>query len=163
MKLYKILESFVGSQTGAEVEVPPLSEILGSLSGIQIEALEGDVSTGAGLTEDIDIAIEQAVSEAVAEGVITQEQAADAAASLAIVNANAEFFDFDILDAMGDAIEQGLSIEEVRLTLESFNSLSDAGKAIVGQNSFTGSGDSYNALSDSDKAIVDAMPVFQDS
>ena len=148
------------AQTGGEVEVPPLGEVLSTLSEIEVEAVEGNLAGGSGIAEDIDIAIDQAVADAVAEGIITQEQAADAAASLELVNANAEFFSFNIVDTIAEVVESGeVSIEDVRATLEQFNQLSDAGKAIVGQEDFTPSED-LSSLSAADQAIVNQMPVF---
>ena len=152
------------AQTGAEV--PSLQSVLGAMNEAEISQVESSVTEQGSFTEDIDIAIEQAVNEAVSEGLITAEQAADAAASLQIVNSNAEFFNFDILATIGDVIEQGASIEDVRATLEGFQSLSDAGKSVVGQDTFyvsdgDGFSDAYNGLSDADKAVINGqMPLL---
>lgn len=165
------------AQTGAEV--PSLQSVLGAMNEAEVSAVEATVSEQGSFTEDIDVAIEQAVSEAVSEGLITAEQAADAAASLQIVNSNAEFFNFDILATIGEVIEQGASIEDVRATLEGFQNLSDAGKSTVGNESFsvyqydnndnilTDSDnnpiftDAYNSLSDADKAVINSdMPLL---
>ena len=59
------------------------------------------------------------------------------------------------------------SMEEVRQTLEGFNTLSDAGKSLVGNESFdatdTSDGSLFSQLSDADKAIVlNNMPVVGD-
>ena len=55
-------------------------------------------------------------------------------------------------------------MEEVRQTLEGFNTLSDAGKSLVGNEAFdatdTADGSLFSQLSDADKAIVlNNMPV----
>ena len=158
------------AQTGTEV--PSLQSVLGAMNEAEVSQVESTVSEQGSFTEDIDVAIEQAVNEAVSEGLITAEQAADAAASLEIVNSNAEFFNFDILAAIGDIVEQGASIEDVRATLEGFQQLSDAGKSVVGQETFsvytfdennniTGYTDAYNDLSDADQAVIsDQMPLL---
>ena len=89
---------------------------------------------------------EKAVSEAIEEGLISAEEAADATASLSLVADNAQFFNFDILDAIASVVESGeFTMAEVRSTLEGFNSLSEAGKTVVGQESFD-----YIAAHDSD-------------
>ncbi len=85
------------------------------------------------------------VEDAVATGAVAPEMSADAAATLEIVNANAEFFDFDILDEIATVIAEGEFTEaQIRQTLEGFNQLSDADKALVGQESFEA--DEANAL-----------------
>lgn len=156
------------AQTGSdvEVEVPPLAAVLEGLSDVEVSEVVTAAQTEGAIDADVDIAISDAVSEAVAEGLITSEEAVDATAALEIVAANAEFFDFDILEAIGDVIDSGeFTLDEVRATLEGFNSLSDAGKALVGQESFdTDSNNAlYQQLSDADKAIVDnQMPVLND-
>ena len=68
-------------------------------------------------------------------------------------------------NAISSTIESGeFTMEEVRQTLEGFNTLSDAGKALVGNEQFdatdTASGSLFSQLSDADKAIVlNNMPV----
>ncbi len=150
------------SETGA---VPSLADVMGSMSEAEVSQMESNVSDAGSLSMDMDVSIETAVSDAVAEGLITADQAEDAAATLEIISSNAEFFNFDILDAIGEVIESGeFSMEEVRQTLEGFNTLSDAGKSLVGNESFdaadTSDGSLFSQLSDADKAIVlNNMPV----
>ena len=84
---------------------------------------------------------------------ITEEEAQDVAGALEILEANAEFFQFDIQDVIFQALEEGdVSLDEITLTLNAFNQLSDAGKAIVGQENFD-----PNDLSAADKAIYDSV------
>ena len=110
--------------TGA---VPSLADVMSSMSSEEVSQMESDVSSGGSLSMDMDVTVETAVNDAVAEGLISAEQAEDAAATLEIVSSNAEFFNFDILEAIGDVIASGeFSMEEVRQTLEGFNTLSDA-------------------------------------
>ena len=148
--------------TGA---VPSLADVMSSMSSEEVTQMENDVSSGGSLSMDMDVTIEAAVSDAVSEGLISAEQAEDAAATLEIVSSNAEFFNFDILEAIGDVIASGeFSMEEVRQTLEGFNTLSDAGKSLVGNEAFdatdTADGSLFSQLSDADKAIVlNNMPV----
>ena len=148
------------SDTGA---IPSLADVMGSMSSEEVSQMESNASENS-LSMDMDVSIETAVNDAVADGLITAEQAEDAAATLEIVSSNAEFFNFDILDAIGEVIESGeFTMEEVQ-TLEGFNTLSDAGKALVGNEQFdatdTASGSLFSQLSDADKAIVlNNMPV----
>ena len=126
------------AQTGSdvEVEVPPLAAVLEGLSDVEVSEVVTAAQAEGSIDADVEIAISDAVSEAVAEGLISSEEAVDATAALEIVAANAEFFDFDILETIGDVIDSGdFSIEDVGL--EGFNSLSDAGKALVGQEAFS--------------------------
>ena len=160
------------AQTGSdvEVEVPPLALVLEGLSDVEVSEVVTAAQAEGSIDADVDIAISDAVSEAVAEGLISSEEAVDATAALEIVASNAEFFDFDILEAIGDVIDSGeFTIEEVRETLEGFNSLSDAGKALVGQEGFDTDPNNaegyalYQSLSAEDQAIVDNnMPVLDD-
>ena len=152
------------AQTGIETQVPSLASALEGLSEAELsEVASGDIDS------DANIAISNSVAEAVSEGLISSEEALDATVALAIVASNAEFFDFDILDAIGDILDSGeVSIDEVRQTLEGFNNLSDAGKAIVGtqefgltDSSFADANSPFNQLSDADKEIViDQMSVI---
>ena len=150
------------SETGA---IPSLADVMGSMTSEEVSQMESNVSDGGSLSMDMDMSIETAVNDAVAEGLISADQAEDAAATLEIVSSNAEFFNFDILDAIGEVIASGeFSMEEVRQTLEGFNALSDAGKALVGNEEFdasdTDDGSLFSQLSDADKAIVlNNMPV----
>lgn len=150
------------SDTGA---IPSLADVMGSMTSEEVSQMESNVSDGGSLSMDMDMSIETAVNDAVAEGLISADQAEDAAATLEIVSSNAEFFNFDILDAIGEVIASGeFSMEEVRQTLEGFNTLSDAGKALVGNEEFdasdTDDGSLFSQLSDADKAIVlNNMPV----
>ena len=156
--------------TDIETQVPSLASALEGLSDAELSEVEAEVDSGA-IDGDVDVAITDAVSEAVSEGLITSEEAVDATAALEIVASNAEFFDFDILEAIGEILDSGeVSIDEIRDTLEGFNSLSDAGKAIVGQQNFELTDSTYadqnslfNQLSDTDKAIViNEMSVVDD-
>ncbi|MGC6518373.1 MAG: hypothetical protein ACON49_10165 [Candidatus Puniceispirillaceae bacterium] len=148
--------------------VPSLADVMGAMSSEEVTQMEGGVSEEGALSLDMDVTVESAVNEAIEDGLITADQAEDAAASLEIIQANADFFNFDILDAIGEVIESGeFSVEEIRQTLEGFNTLSDAGKALVGNEEFDAtdvSDDSlFNQLSDADKQIVlTQMPVVGD-
>lgn len=148
--------------------VPSLADVMGGMSDAEVSTMENDTANAGSLSLDMDGTIEAAVSEAIADGLITADQAEDAAATMELIQANAEFFNFDILDALGEVIESGeFSMDQIRTTLEGFNNLSDAGKALVGNSEFDVADDSdgslFNQLSDADKAIVASqMPVVAD-
>ena len=159
------------AETGAEglsgiieAEILPLSEVIEAMSDADILQMEEAANEVGTLTIDLEQAIESAVEDAVATGAVAPEMSADAAATLEIVNANAEFFDFDILDEIATVIAEGEFTEaQIRQTLEGFNQLSDADKALVGQESFEA--DEANALyaqvSAAGKAIIaSSMPVL---
>lgn len=145
--------------------VPSLADVIGTLSSDEISRMESSVADQGSLSFDMDVTVEAAVNEAIEDGLISADQAEDAAASLELIQANADFFNFDIVDAIGEVIESGeFSIEEIRQTLEGFNTLSDAGKALVGNEDFdvtdTADGSLFNQLTDADKQIVlNEMPV----
>ena len=145
-------------------EVPSLADVMTGMSDSELNAMESETASGS-LSADMDISIESAVSEAIADGLITADQAEDAAATLELIQSNAEFFNFDILDAIGEVIAEGeFSMDQIRTTLEGFNNLSDAGKALVGNVDFDATDpDAMASLSEADQAIVmSQMPVVAD-
>ena len=150
------------TDTGA---IPSLADVMGSMTDAEVSQMESNVSDAGSLSMDMDVSIETAVSDAIEDGLISADQAEDAAATLEIISSNAEFFNFDILDAIGEVIESGeFSMQDIRQTLEGFNTLSDAGKALVGNEEFdstdTTDGSLFSQLSAADKAIVlNNMPV----
>lgn len=126
--------------TGA-VEIPSLADVVSNMDATELSEMESSIADMGSIAVDVDIAVdasvELAVSEAIEDGLISAEEAADATASLSLVADNAQFFNFDILDAIASIVESGeFTMAEVRSTLEGFNSLSEAGKTVVGQESF---------------------------
>ena len=154
--------SFANAQTG---EVPALSDVLSGMSEVEINSLENDVNDDGSITGDIDIAIDGAVTEAISDGLITADQADMAREALSIVNANADYFNFDILDVIAEGIGNGdFTLAEVNETLKGFQSLSEAGKAIVASEDFTGdpAEADFQSLSAADQAVVtNSMPAVQ--
>ena len=154
------------------VEIPSLADVITNMDSSEIAAMESAIGDTGSLSADFDIAIdaavETAVADAIEEGLISASEATDAAAALTIVSDNAQFFNFDILDAIGEVVESGeFTIAEVRSTLEGFNNLSDAGKTVVGQESFdyiasqdnthpdyTNAKASWDSLSAADQSVV---------
>ena len=61
--------------TGA---VPSLADVMSSMSSEEVSQMESDVSSGGSLSMDMDVTVETAVNDAVAEGLISAEQAEDA-------------------------------------------------------------------------------------
>ena len=132
-----------------ETEVPALADVVGTLDPAEFEQMESAVSDLGSISFDADLAIDTAVSDAIDEGLISAEQATDAAASLSIISDNQQFFDFDIVEVLGEVISSGeFNITEIRQTLEGFNSLSDSDKVIVGQESFDTYGGYYTYACD---------------
>lgn len=166
------MTSFNLSAQDTGIEIPSLADVMTDMDSSEIAEMEssvGDVGAlGADFDVAVDVAVEAAVSEAIEEGLISASEATDAAATLTIVSDNAQFFNFDILDVIGEVVESGeFTIAEIRQTLEGFNTLSDAGKTIVGNENFdaqdTTAGSLFSQLSASDKAIVlNNMPVVAD-
>ena len=132
-----------------EIEVPALADVVGSLDASEISQMEASIDDLGSLSFDADVAIDNAVSDAIAEGLILAEDATDASASLSIISDNQQFFDFDIVDVLGEVIESGeFDIGQIRETLEGFNSLPDVDKAIVGQETFDTYGGYYTYACD---------------
>ncbi|MGC6518374.1 MAG: hypothetical protein ACON49_10170 [Candidatus Puniceispirillaceae bacterium] len=132
-----------------DAEVPALADVVSGLDATELSDMETSVTDIGSISADFDVAIDTAVADAIEEGLISADEATDAAASLSIISDNAQFFDFDIIEVVGEIIQSGeFDIADIRQTLEGFNSLSDADKAIVGQQSFDTYGGYYTYACD---------------
>jgi len=149
----------------SDAEVPSLADVLSEMSDVEISEMEQSVFDAGALDFDTQSMIQNEIEAALEEGLISPEQASDVDIALEIVNANAEFFDFDILKEISELIAEGeFSEAQIRQTLQAFDSLSDADKAIVASEEFDAN-DVNNALyqqvSAEGKAIIQAnMPVL---
>ena len=161
------------AQDAGAIEIPSLADVVSNMDASALSEMESSIAEMGSIAVDVDIAVEAsvdaAVSEAIEEGLISAEEAADATASLSLVADNAQFFNFDILDAIASIVESGeFTMAEVRSTLEGFNSLSEAGKTVVGQESFdyiaahdSGHGDyttakaQWDSLSAADQSVIE--------
>ena len=126
--------------TGAWAQVPELGDVLGDLSTTELDAFNDSLAGEDTIMMDdfegsLNIAI---IDQALDEGFITADEAADVEAALAIIDDNAEFFDFDLLALVEELLAEGVvTTDELYTTLDLFNSLSVADKTIVGQESFS--------------------------
>ena len=162
-----VLSSMALATPSKAQEVTPLEDVIGSMTPAEVAAM----SQNGALTGEVDAVIDGIVADAVAEGVITADQAEETAATLSIVAANAEFFEFDIVEVINRLIvEVGVPMPAIQETLDGFNRLSDAGKALVGSEDWnddavgdrqTDADSLFGDLSPEDQAIVLAhMPVL---
>ena len=145
--------------------VPSLVDVLSEMDDVEILQMEQTVTDTGTLDLDTDMMIENQITAALEEGLISPEHAGDAEIVMEIVNANAEYFNFDILQEISDLIAEGeFSEVQIRQTLEAFDSLSDADKALVAQEEFDAQNTSnalYQQVSAEGKAIIQAnMPVL---
>ena len=149
-----------------ETDIAPLADVISTMSDVEIMQMEQTVTDIGSLTPDTEIVVEEAVSEVLAKSTISLESLSDEEAFQQIANANAEFFDFVILDEIALLISEGeFTNAQIRATLEGFNNLSDADKALVGQYNFEARvGDPlYDQVSDAGKQIIATqMPVLLD-
>ena len=169
----------------AFAEVPSLESAIEALPQDQFTEFEAQFeATESVIDINADFQIDQAVvNQALEEGFITAEQADDLETTLGLIDENQDFFNFDVGQFITTVIanNSGLDTADVAATLEAFNSLSDAGKAIVGDVNFTPwdsgytwtTGDDpvteladanntsaeFDALSAADQAIVAAAPL----
>jgi len=151
-------------EEAAQEEIVPLADLIDTMTDAEINQMEEAAMETESLTFDVEQMIEAAVEEAVATGTVGPELTENAAAVVELVNANAEFFDFDILDEIADIIAEGEFTEaQIRQTLEGFNQLSDADKALVGQEAFEAvdSNALYQQVSAAGKTIIaEKMPLL---
>jgi len=130
----------------SDLEVPSLADVLNDMNDVEILEMEQSVFDTGALDFDTQSIIQNEIEAALEEGLISPEQASDLDIALEIVNANAEYFDFDILQEISDLIEEGeFSEAQIRQTLQTFDSLSDADKALVANEGFDAN-DPGNAL-----------------
>ena len=137
-------------------EVPSLESALSNLSSEDRGAFDQSLSATGVLSADLGAALEQAaVNQAVAQGLVSEADAQNVEKVLAIIESNADSFNFDIKAEIDSLITSGdVSLADVTATLAAFDQLSDEAKAIVGNQDFDPSNlDQYN-LSDSDKDII---------
>jgi len=149
----------------SDLEVPSLADVLNDMNDVEILEMEQSVFDTGALDFDTQSMIQNEIEAALEEGLISPEQASDLDIALEIVNANAEYFDFDILQEISDLIEEGeFSEAQIRQTLQAFDSLSDADKALVANEGFDASDPAnalYQQVSAEGKAIIQAnMPVL---
>ena len=145
--------------------VPSLVDVLSEMDDVEILQMEQTVTDTGTLDLDTDMVVENQITAALEEGLILPENAGDVEVVMEIVNANAEYFNFDILQEISDLIAEGeFSETQIRQTLEAFDSLSDADKAIVAQEEFDAQepGNAlYQQVSAEGRAIIQAnMPVL---
>jgi len=149
----------------SDLEVPSLADVLNDMNDVEILEMEQSVFDTGALDFDTQSMIQNEIEAALEEGLISPEQASDLDIALEIVNANAEYFDFDILQEISDLIEEGeFSEAQIRQTLQAFDSLSDADKALVANEGFDASDPAnalYQQVSAEGKSIIQAnMPVL---
>ena len=148
----------------AENHVPALSAVLSGLSDSQRSTFETDIGSAMNLNADIDAVFEAAtINQALEQGVITAAQAEQAEQALAIIEANADSFSFDVQDAIADALANGVDLDEISQTLNVFDTLSDADKAIVGQEAFGDPSQSAEAQALWDQLSPDAQSKIADA
>ncbi len=141
-------------------EVMALQDVIGSMTPAEVNQMRQD---GA-LTGEVDAVIADIVADAIEEGIITADQAEETVATLSIVTANAEFFEFDILEVINHLVEEeNVPMSAIKKSLDGFNRLSDAGKEIVGRKDWDGdalpenrddANSLFQQLSDADQEIV---------
>ena len=149
----------------SDVEVPSLADVLSDMSDIEILEMEQSVFDSGALDFDTQSMIQSEIEAALEDGLISPEQASDLDITLEIVNANAEYFDFDILQEISTLIAEGeFSEAQIRQTLQAFDTLSDADKALVASEEFDAANPTnalYQQVSAEGKAIIQAnMPVL---
>ena len=145
----------------AQTEITPLADVLGNMSPQERQSFDQNISEAQGLSSEVSRAVDAAtVSQALEAGLITEEQASAVSEALEIIEANADSFNFDVQSAIEQGLADGsLTMSQVTETLNAFDQLSDAGKALVGNQAFVPEANNqyYSAVSDADKAIVDSV------
>lgn len=154
------LVTLIASSAQAE-NVESLADALNNLSPEQqAELTSGLTGMATSIPELPPVITTDLIEQAVEQGILTEAQASNQAEALAIIESNQHHFDFDVFETLGTAVDQGTLTEENALQLlNAFNSLSDAGKQLVGQQAFgTEDGNAlYQQLSESDRGIIDSV------
>ena len=83
--------------------------------------------------EELNVAV---VNQAFESGLISADEASDVEAALEILEANTQFFDFDLPGLIDELLAKLVTTDELYTTLDLFNQLSVADKTEVGKESF---------------------------
>jgi len=154
--------------------VPDLQSSIEQLSGAELQAFEVQAAESP-ITEMVDVAVEisiesgevpeglapelssELVSQALAEGFITETEAEGLTTTIELYEANEQYFDFDFSARIQAAIAaNALTVAEAAEMMQAFNRLSVAGKTLVGQSDFDfdDSTSPMNTLTDADRDII---------
>lgn len=128
------------SSAVAHAEVPDLAGAIQALDATAFAEFETSITEiDTVITADIDFALDTAVvNEALEQGLITEAEAGDLESALDTIEANAEFFDFDIAAFLAEGMAAGeISAAEANEVMTAFSQLSPAGKAVVGAGDFS--------------------------
>lgn len=134
-----IVSILLGSAV-AHAEVPDLAGAIQALDATAFAEFETSITeVETVITADVDFALDTAVvNEALEQGLITEAEAGDLESALDTIEANAEFFDFDIAAFLAEGMAAGtISAAEANEVLTAFSQLSPAGKAVVGAGDFS--------------------------
>ena len=187
MKFLKVIFSGLLVSTTHFVQandIPDLQVSISNLTGSELSAFESQVGETS-ITENIEVAVEAAieaggadmpaalvpelsssvVNSALAEGFITEAEAADLNSALDLYQANEQYFDFNFAETIAQAIAAeaanpgtGITPEQAATMMSAFNQLSEAGKTAVGSESFDFSlgadGSNSQGLSRADWTII---------
>ena len=155
-------------------EVPDLQSSIEQLSGAELQAFEVQAAESP-ITEMVDVAVEisiesgevpeglapelssELVSQALAEGFITETEAEDLNTTIELYEANEQYFDFDFNAQLQAGIAaNALTVAEAAEMMQAFNKLSVAGKTLVGQSDFdfNDNASPMNTLTDADRTII---------
>ena len=140
-KLKKIISAVAFATVAASswAQVPELGDVLGDLSSAELQDFNDSlVSEDSIMLDDFEGTLNVAVvNQAFESGLISADEASDVEAALEILEANTQFFDFDLLGLIDELLAEGVvTTEELYTTLDLFNQLSVADKTEVGKESF---------------------------
>lgn len=141
------------SSAVAYAEVPDLAGAIQALDATAFAEFETSITeVDTVITADVDFALDTAVvNEALEQGLITEAEAGDLESALNTIEANAEFFDFDIAEFLAAALASGdVTAAEANEVLSAFSQLSAEGKAIVGAANFSPFDSTYLSNNSSD-------------
>ena len=136
-------------------QIAPLSEALENASEDQL--LDMEIADTSLIDVGGEVEAENLIEEGFIQGDFTPEDLISMDEAAEILEANLEFFDFDIVELIGDALESGdVTEEEVAYTLMIFSTLSAADRTVVGQEEFTGdtTDASWSDISAEGQAII---------
>ena len=138
-KLITILILFYSTSSFAENhdQIPSLSEALESAGEDQLANLDFTETSFSEMSIDLDAG--DLIVTSIEQGDFSPEDIEFLGEAAEILEANIDFFDFDIVATIQDALAQGnVTEEEVAYTLMIFSTLSSADRTVVAQESFSG-------------------------
>ena len=151
--------AMIASTSNAQ-NVPSLADAIAAADPVQVEELQNGLPAMSLSDSGTGINVETVVLSGLDRNQFNADEITDLEAALSVINANAEYFRFDIAAVLQDVINSGeITAAEAAAVMRQFALLSPEAKDRIGSNpNFNGSESDLNGLTPADVAIICAAP-----